>query len=287
MHIRNTVKKIWFSLYKSGRIVLLDFPVIPSPLYSEQDKQPHKGLFNLIAANKFAYTLILQNTLKYQDAFATIDEDKQVENGIDPGWNNDYLPGLDMIMLYSLLAQTKPSNYIEIGSGTSTKVAHKSRRENSLNFEITSIDPSPRKNISKAADRIYAQKIQEVKLIAFETLEENDVIFFDGTHVLYPNSDVTWFFLEILPRLKKGVIVHLHDIYLPYDYPGFMLQRYYNEQYLLGALLLNNPGKYEILCPNYFIYTEKSLHNILSPIWNLESLKNVEQHGGSFWLRIL
>ena len=287
MDIRNTVKKIWFSLYKSGRIVLLDFPVIPFPLYTKQNKKPHKDLFSLIAANKPAYILTLQNSLTHQDAFSTIGDDKQIKNGIDPGWNNGYLPGLDIIMLYSLLAQIKPSKYIEIGSGTSTKVAYKSRRDNSLNFEIISIDPSPRKNISKAADRVYDQKIQQVPIAIFQALEENDVIFLDGTHVLYPNSDVAWFFLEILPSLKKGVVIHLHDIYLPYDYPEFMLERYYNEQYLLGALLLSNPGKYEILCPNHFIYTEESLHNILSPIWKLKGLKNVEKHGGSFWLKIL
>jgi hypothetical protein len=65
-----------------------------------------------------------------------------------------------------------------------------------------------------------------------------------------------------------------------------MLERYYNEQYLLGALLLNNPEKYEILCPNYFIYSDKELHKILDPIWKLDSLKNAEQHGGSFWIKI-
>jgi hypothetical protein len=114
-----------------------------------------------------------------------------------------------------------------------------------------------------------------------QTLEKDDVLFFDGTHLLYPNSDVMWFFLEILPNLKKGVVVHLHDVYLPYDYPDFMLKRYYNEQYVLATLLLNNPEKYEILSPNYFIYSDKALHHLLDPIWELEALKNVEQHGGS------
>ena len=93
-------------------------------------------------------------------------------------------------------------------------------------------------------------------------------------------------FLEILPRLKPGVVVHIHDIYLPYDYPDFMLKRYYNEQYVLGALLLANSHKYEVLCPNYFIYSDKDLHSTLKPIWELDVLKNVEQHGGSFWIRV-
>lgn len=284
MYLRNIIKKIWFSLYGSGRIVLLDHPVFPAPLYSEN---PHGTLFDLIQANRENYCQLLKNTLDYKDALSRIRHDKIVTNETDPGWNNGHFPGLDMIMLYSLLSQIKPSKYVEIGSGTSTKVAYKAKKENSLNYEIISIDPSPRKNISKVADKIYRQNIQDVGLDVTQTLEKNDVLFFDGTHALYPYSDVQWFFLEILPNLKKGVVVHFHDIYLPYDYPDFMLKRYYNEQYLLGALLLNNPGKYDIISPNYFIYSEKTLLHLLDPIWKLEALQNVEQHGGSFWLRIV
>lgn len=95
-----------------------------------------------------------------------------------------------------------------------------------------------------------------------------------------------WFFLEIFPILPKGVIVHIHDVYLPYDYPDFMCERYYNEQYVLGALLLNNSEKCEIISPNYFCYSDKNLSNILKPIFDLNALKNVEKHGGSFWFKI-
>ena len=286
MNARDTIKKIWFSLYNSGRVVLLDFPVFPAPLYSENNDHPHARLLNLIKDNLSTYNQILKKTLDYKDAFSGITEDKMTKNDIDPGWNNNYLPGLDIIILYSLLSQLKPSKYLEVGSGTSTKVAYKARKENSLNYEIISIDPSPRKNISKVADKIYQQNVQEMNSGMAQTLEKDDVLFFDGTHLLFPNSDVMWFFLEILPNLKKGVVVHVHDVYLPYDYPDFMLKRYYNEQYVLATLLLNNPEKYEILSPNYFIYSDKALHHVLDPIWELEALKNVEQHGGSFWLRV-
>jgi len=286
MDARDTIKKIWFSLYNSGRVVLLDFPVFPAPLYTENNDHPHARLLNLIKDNLSTYNQILKKTLDYKDAFSGITEDKMTKNDIDPGWNNNYLPGLDIIILYSLLSQLKPSKYLEVGSGTSTKVAYKARKENSLNYEIISIDPSPRKNISKVADKIYQQNVQEMNSGMAQTLEKDDVLFFDGTHLLFPNSDVMWFFLEILPNLKKGVVVHLHDVYLPYDYPDFMLKRYYNEQYVLATLLLNNPEKYEILSPNYFIYSDKALHHFLDPIWELEALKNVEQHGGSFWLRV-
>ena len=108
----------------------------------------------------------------------------------------------------------------------------------------------------------------------------------DNTHRILPNSDAMVFFLEILPRLKRGVIIHLHDIYLPYDYPQFMCDRFYSEQYGLAIFLLANPDKYEILLPNYFISEDRELSEVIAPIWNHENLRDVERHGGSFWFRI-
>ena len=148
----------------------------------------------LIEKNRGNYQKILQNTIRYKHAYATITEDKLLKNDVDPGWNNGYLPGLDIVMLYSLLAQSNPSKYFEIGSGTSTKVAYKSRKENSLRYEIISVDPAPRRNISKVSDKIYAHNIQQIDPEIFQLLDKDDVLFFDGTHMLYPNSDVTWFF---------------------------------------------------------------------------------------------
>lgn len=285
MNIKETIRKIWFSLYNSGRIALLDYPVKPQRTYTENG-HPHSSLYQLINGNRNTYQQFLQNTLPYSNTFASLKEDAAVTDETEPGWNNGHFPGLDIILLYSLLAQIKPAHYVEIGSGTSTKVAFKAKKDHSLSVRITAIDPSPRKNIAAVADTVIQQKIQEADLAIFDSLKENDIVFFDGTHILLPGSDVMWFFLEILPRLKKGVIIQIHDIYLPYDYPDFMCQRYYNEQYLLGTLLLNNPGKYEIICPNYFIYTDKELLAVLDPVWQLPSLQKVEQHGGSFWMRI-
>ena len=94
------------------------------------------------------------------------------------------------------------------------------------------------------------------------------------------------FFLEVLPRLRKGVIVHLHDIYLPYDYPQFMCDRFYSEQYGLAMYLLANPKKYKPILPAYFISEDHELSRVIEPVWNHKNLENVERHGGSFWLQI-
>jgi hypothetical protein len=92
--------------------------------------------------------------------------------------------------------------------------------------------------------------------------------------------------MEILPRLKKGVIVHIHDIYIPYDYPQFMCDRFYSEQYGLAMYLLANPTKYKSLLPNYFISEDKELSSHIESIWDTASTKNIERHGGSYWIQI-
>lgn len=94
------------------------------------------------------------------------------------------------------------------------------------------------------------------------------------------------FFLEVFPRLQKGVIVHIHDVYLPYDYPDFMCERFYSEQYGLAMYLLANPERYRPILPNYFIHQDPKLNQIMDPLWDHPNLKGVERHGGSFWLEI-
>jgi len=193
---------------------------------------------------------------------------------------------LDIVGIYTLIAELKPNKYIEIGSGNSTKVAYKAKLEHQLNTEILSIDPMPRAEIDHLANTVIRKPFEDIDLDIVNELEAGDILFIDNSHRILPNSDSMVFYLEILPRLKKGVIVHIHDIYLPYDYPQFMCDRFYSEQYGLAMYLLANPKKYETILPNYFISEDKELSTLIAPIWEHENLKGVEKHGGSYWLRI-
>src|SRR5690554_3295967 len=185
-----------------------------------------------------------------------------------------------------MLAINKPKKYIEVGSGNSTKVAYKAKKENNLDTEIISIDPMPRAEIDHLADQVIRKPFEEIDYNMIHSLEENDILFIDNSHRILPNSDSMVFYLEILPRLKKGVIVHIHDIYLPYDYPQFMCDRFYSEQYGLAMFLLANPIKYDTVLPNFFISEDKELSDLISPIWKHENLNGVEKHGGSYWIKI-
>lgn len=198
------------------------------------------------------------------------------------------MPGLDIVTIYTMLSRIKPQKYIEIGSGNSTKVVRKSIRENDLETKITSIDPHPRAEIDALADEIIRKPLEDIEDLSFiiNGLNAGDILFIDNSHRCFPNSDVTVCFLEILPQLKKGVIVHVHDIYLPYDYPQFMCDRFYNEQYVLAAMIMANPKRYKTLLPNFFISEDAELRSILNPLWDNEKMRNVERHGGSYWIEI-
>ncbi len=98
------------------------------------------------------------------------------------------------------------------------------------------------------------------------------------------NSDATVFFLEILPRLKPGILVHIHDIFLPFDYPPEWAGRIYPEQYLLACYLLAG-SRLQVELPNAFVSQDAELCSILDPIWRLEQMRGVAPHGVSFWVR--
>ena len=282
--LRNFIKRLYFAFRPSYRLVILDYPVEPKAVYSQE--HPHKGLFGIISGNDEFYKELLLFSLRFKKQLLSIKDDKIETDPTQPGWNNGYLPGLDIIILYTLINYYKPKRYTEIGNGTSTKTALKARKENNLDFLITCIDPHPRQEIELIADKWYKCAVQDLPVEVFTGLSENDILFVDGTHMLYPNSDVMWFFLEVLPVLAKGVIVQVHDIYIPYDYPRVMRERYYSENYLLGALILNNPSKYEVLAPNFYISGQKHLSGILAELWQHPNLQKIEQHGGSFWFRV-
>lgn len=282
----NYIKKVYRFFSPRFQTLFLEYPVQFKPRYGH-GQPPHVQLYNIIHKNRENYAEILRGVLNYKDAFFNIAENSTVHNGEPLQYNNGFLPALDIIGIYTMLAYLKPQKYIEVGSGNSTKVAYKAIKEQGLNTKITSIDPFPRAEIDQLADTVIRKPFENIDFSFIQTLQPNDILFIDNSHRVLPNSDAMVFFMEVLPQLPSGVVVHIHDIYLPYDYPQFMCDRFYSEQYLLAAFIMSNPDRYQTLLPNYFIYEDKELHHILDPIWNHAALNNVETHGGSFWLKII
>ena len=279
------LKKLVKFLSPRWQKLYMEYPVQFSPRYGHGNP-PHGQLYTIIQANRQTYSDLLQEALNYTSVFHGIKKQVAETDTLQPAYNNDFLPGLDIVGIYTILAKYKPERYIEVGSGNSTKVAHKAIKEQGLQTKIISIDPNPRAEIDTISDEVIRQPFENIDVDFLLSLKKNDVLFIDNSHRVLPNSDAMVFFMEILPRLQPGVIVHIHDIYLPYDYPPFMCDRFYSEQYTLAAFILANPTRYATLLPNYFISEDTELRKILAPIWNHPNLKDVEQHGGSYWIRI-
>lgn len=205
-------------------------------------------------------------------------------NGDDPYWSNGWLPGPDAASIYSLLAINNPAIYFEIGSGNSTKFARRAIRDHNLKTRIISVDPEPRANIDKLCDEVIRKRCEDCPPSLYSTWDSSTIMFVDNSHRSFRNSDVTFFFLEILPRIGEGVTWALHDIFLPYDYPEHW-RRYYNEQYLLLAYLLGGGGLDKVILPIAFLTSEDCNTNIFArTIFENEFFKDVEKGGCCFWL---
>ncbi|MCD4710278.1 MAG: class I SAM-dependent methyltransferase [Bacteroidales bacterium] len=279
------IKQLYRFLNPKFQNLSLEYKVDFKPRYGHGNPA-HPDLLKIIEANRGTYKKLLQKALSYKKNIWSIRDSKMETDPAKPAWNNGFLPGLDIIGIYTMLSRFKPKRYIEIGSGHSTRVAHQAIIEQKLSTEFISIDPKPRVEIDQLPNRILRERFENTSFDIVSELNANDILFVDNSHRILPNSDSLVFFLEILPKLKRGVIVHIHDIYLPYDYPQFMCNRFYSEQYGLAFYLLANPDKYETLLPNYFISKDKELSELIAPIWDHENLKDVERHGGSYWIRI-
>lgn len=201
---------------------------------------------------------------------------------------NDSFGGGCAVAAHSIIRKYKPKNIIEIGTGRSSLIIRNAielNKKENKECNYTIIDPYPNfKIIDKTTpDQLIQKQAELMDEKFFSVLKENDVLFIDSSHVSKLGSDVNFLYLEILPMLNPGVIVHIHDIRLPYEYTkrfsfkGF--PKFYNEQYLLQAFLSHN-YKYEILLAlNYLMvdYKEK-----FKAAFNKCELGH---HPSSFWIK--
>lgn len=171
--------------------------------------------------------------------------------------NNGNFESVDGEILYCMIRYFKPRKIFEIGSGSSTYLSAqatlRNKEENKdYECELMAVDPYPNsvlKDGFPGLSKLIPEKVQNVPVSKFGELKENDVLFIDTSHILKIGSDVQHEYLEILPRLNKGVLIHAHDIFLPSEYPREWVYKqysFYTEQYLLQAFLAFNSA-FEIL----------------------------------------
>lgn len=178
--------------------------------------------------------------------------DDETQYFLENGW----FGSVDAEVLYSVLRRFQPANIIEIGSGFSTRLMRRAINEGKLETRITSIDPHPNTSVQAHADEYIKAPVEDVEIARIvDLLSAGDVLFIDSSHTIKTGGDVPYLFLEILSRLKPGVLIHIHDIFLPFDYPEeWVLEDWgWTEQYLVHAFLAYNQA-FEILWPGSYMW---------------------------------
>lgn len=195
---------------------------------------------------------------------------------------NEYYPTPDAEIYAAMILDIKPEQIIEVGSGFSTLIARKSIEAAGLSTRITVIDPSPRTNVSKAADRVLSKFVEDLEISEIG-ISNNTLLFIDSSHVCRGRGDVPFLYCNLIPKLPSGVFVHVHDIFLPYDYPIVFLKKWYTEQYLLYPLLLQSE-RYELVFTTHYLSRKhaQEMQATFGPIVGADN----RFFGASLWFRI-
>jgi predicted O-methyltransferase YrrM len=198
----------------------------------------------------------------------------------------DWFPLSDAFTLSGIIRREKPRRIIEVGSGFSSAVMLDTLGQAHMSAALTFIEPYPDRLYSlltpddRSLSTILVTRVQEVPLAVFDQLEAQDLILIDSSHVAKIGSDVTFLLLRILPRLKRGVLVHFHDIFYPFSYPPSWIRegRAWNESLFLRAFLMGNT-QFEIVAFNsYIAHSFPEIFRERLPAF-------LDNTGGSLWLR--
>jgi hypothetical protein len=239
---------------------------------------PDCGVFDLEAQRKF-----LKETPSFAAQLAAHPYEP-TEDETAFFWGNEHFSHADASLYYALIRRFRPRRIVEVGAGHSTKLAVQAVRDNGSG-RILCIDPyaPPWLRAFEEVVEVVPSPVQEAPDAVFLGLGENDILFIDGSHISKTGSDVNHLFLRVLPRLPKGVLVHVHDICLPFEYPRKWSEEvlcYWNEQYVLAALLANS-AKYDVLLGVYFL--QETDPKPLGPF--VPNVPGVYPGGGSLWMR--
>ncbi len=202
-------------------------------------------------------------------------------------YNNTYYCSGDAEYLYNIIRHFKPKRIIEIGSGNSTLMVRNAITNNQLdnpNYTCRHIciEPYEQAWLEKTGVEVIREKVECIEKSFFQQLESNDILFIDSSHIIRPQGDVLFEYLELLPTLKSGVLIHVHDIFTPKDYLNEWVYNHclWNEQYLLEAFLTFNSEFRIIGALNYLTHNYRKEFAEKCPIF----AKQQGREPGAFWM---
>ena len=241
-----------------------------------------KSVEDIFATKDSSYINVLREMRQLAPYFEKIPKTFDLKTLPNPGWAGIPISPIDVALLYYFITHYKPKTYLEIGSGATTCFARRAIEDHHLSTKIISIDPEPRAQIESICDQVFYKGLETIDLSIFSKLEAGDIVFMDGSHRTFMNSDVTVFMLEVVPYLKPGVIVHIHDILLPHDYPASFTSWYWSEQYMVAMYLIAAKERITPIFPSAYVTMDKKFDSELNiPLF--QSIWGNCGGGGSLW----
>lgn len=201
-------------------------------------------------------------------------------NDVEFTFDNVYFTSPDVEVLYTVLRVFRPKTIIEIGSGNSTKIIRQAIIDGKLKTSLISTDPCPRVDIACFVDKVFYKPVERIGMEIFRSLGAGDILFIDSSHKIETGNDVIFLYLNVIPALPKGVLIHIHDIFLPYEYPKewIITKRWkFTEQYLLQGILTYT-NWFKLLWAGYFLQKSRDDFGQYFPHLNGRIAK-------SFWLQ--
>ena len=234
--------------------------------------------YDEIEAHFAARTGTMTDMLASLDALAEPFQAIGAEPPPAPRWDQAWFAPLDAAVAYAMVAREGPKRIVEVGSGHSTRFLARALKDCGASAEHVCIDPAPRAALDGLPIRWENALLSVEHLSEFDALGDGDIAFFDSSHILWPGLDVDLIFNRILPRLKRGVRVHIHDVFLPDAYPKGWEWRGYTEQNALGGWMMG--GAYEVEFAGAYAVTRMGA---LSHVAGLS--RHPEAIDSSLWMR--
>jgi predicted O-methyltransferase YrrM len=232
--------------------------------------------------------LLLLEKFDYADELLAFPQEEQP--GLGFYFQNTMFGSGDAEYLYNIIRLFKPRRLIEIGSGQSTRIAaaaiSANRVENEANTcQHVCVEPYEADWLEQLDVTVLRTPVEQLDKAMFDELDSNDILFIDSSHMIRPQGDVLHEYLELLPRLGSGVLVHIHDIFTPRDYPAEWIidqNRFWNEQYLLEAFLSHNSEFKVIGALNFLKHHHPDQISRCCPVLGPDI---ATREPGSFWIQ--
>jgi hypothetical protein len=213
---------------------------------------PYAATEALFAAGVPAFRALIAGAAPLAEALAAIGRDAPAPA---PRWNQDWFPGLDAAVAYTVVRTRRPRLLIEVGCGHSTRFFARAAADEGYAIAQLAIDPAPRARLAGLGITWVDATLQGADPAPFARIGAGDIASLDGSHVLMPGTDADLFLNRVMPALAAGALVHLHDVFLPDDYPPAWAWRGYNEQQGIAALLQGRAWR--VLWASHFVRTRR------------------------------